>query len=183
MIKKCIFLIITTALLFTLTACEGSEFAAPEGRNGGLTPKAEVILDEHVYQLFDVTMTWEGAQSYCKSIQGHLVSITSEKEQEAVEKVCKIFQSLGVVSSTACRYCTEVCPQGIPIPATFACLNAKKIFNDPNAAYYYREIHTQDGNKASDCLKCGVCEDICPQHLEIRELLEKVVEVFEQKEQ
>lgn len=89
MIKKCIFLIITSTLLFTLTACEGSEFAAPEGRNGGLKPKTEIILDEHVYQLFDATMTWGGAQSYCKSIQGHLVTITSEKEQEAVQSLVR----------------------------------------------------------------------------------------------
>ena len=102
------------------------------------------------------------------------------KEQEAVDKVCNIFQSLGVVACTACRYCTEVCPQEIPIPAAFACINSKKIFNDPNAGYYYREIHTKEGSKASDCLKCGLCEDICPQHLKIRELLEKVVEAFEQ---
>ncbi len=89
MIKKCIFLIMTTTLLITLSACEGSEFAAPEGRNGGLRPKAEVILDDHEYQLFDATMTWEGAQSYCKSIQGHLVTITSAQEQEAIASLVK----------------------------------------------------------------------------------------------
>ena len=104
----------------------------------------------------------------------------SEKEQEAVDKVCKIFRDLGTVPWTGCSYCTEVCPQKISIPAVFACLNAKKTFNDGNAKYYYREIHTRDNNKASDCLKCGLCEDICPQHLEIRKLLEMVVEVFEQ---
>ena len=84
MIKKCLFLMITVAFMLTLSACEGSEFAAPKGRNGGLKPKAEIVLDEHVDQLFDATMTWEGAQSYCKSIQGHLVTITSAKEQDVV---------------------------------------------------------------------------------------------------
>ena len=87
---------------------------------------------------------------------------------------------MGTVPCTGCSYCTEVCPQGIAIPAVFACLNAKKTFNDGNAKYYYREIHTRDGNKASDCLKSGLCEDICPQHLEIRKLLELVAEEFEQ---
>ena len=33
--------------------------------------------------------------------------------------------------------------------------------------------------KASDCLKCGKCEQVCPQHIHIREELEKLVELFE----
>ena len=103
----------------------------------------------------------------------------NEKEQAAVEKVCAIFRNLGAIPCTACRYCTEVCPQGIAIPDLFACLNAKKIFNNWNTAYYYDNIHTKDGTKASDCLKCGLCEDICPQHLKVRDLLENVANEFE----
>ena len=33
--------------------------------------------------------------------------------------------------------------------------------------------------KASDCLKCGKCEKVCPQHLPIRKLLEDVAKEFE----
>ena len=47
-----------------------------------------------------------------------------------------------------------------------------------NQDYYY-EIHTEHNGKASDCIKCGMCEEVCPQHLEIRSLLEQVAEVFE----
>lgn len=101
------------------------------------------------------------------------------EENAAVAKVCEIFRNLGAIPCTACRYCTEVCPQGIAIPDLFACLNAKKIFNNWNTAYYYNNIHTKDGGKASDCLKCGLCEDICPQHLKIRDLLEDVAKEFE----
>ena len=39
--------------------------------------------------------------------------------------------------------------------------------------------NTQGKGKASDCIKCGKCEKICPQHLEIRNLLTKVSETFE----
>ena len=103
----------------------------------------------------------------------------NEAEQQAVDKVCSIFRSLGAIPCTACRYCTEVCPQGIAIPDLFACLNAKKIFNNWNTDYYYSNIHTKNGGKASDCVKCGQCENICPQHLEIRDLLETVAQEFE----
>lgn len=33
--------------------------------------------------------------------------------------------------------------------------------------------------KASECLKCGLCGQICPQHLHIRDLLVEVAQTFE----
>ena len=104
----------------------------------------------------------------------------NEEENAAVKKVCDIFHSLGAIPCTSCRYCTEVCPQGIAIPDLFACMNAKKIFNNWNTAYYYNNIHTKDGGKPADCVECGACEGICPQHLEIRSLLKDVAKDFEQ---
>ncbi len=35
----------------------------------------------HRYQLFDYSMSWTDAESYCESIGGHLVTITSAEEQ------------------------------------------------------------------------------------------------------
>lgn len=54
-----------------------------------------------------------------------------------------------------------------------------KIFNNWNTDYYYNNIHTKNGGKASDCIKCGKCEQICPQHLEIRRLLTDVAKEFD----
>jgi len=101
------------------------------------------------------------------------------KEQAAVATVCGIFRSMGTVACTGCRYCMEVCPQKIPIPAIFACLNAKTLFQNWNSAYYYRNVQGSGGGKASDCVECGACEDSCPQHLPIRELLKKAAGEFE----
>ena len=101
-----------------------------------------------------------------------------ETEMAAVDKVCAIIKSLGAVPCTACRYCTEVCPQGIAIPDIFACLNAKRLFNNWNTAYYYTNISTKDGTRAGDCIRCGKCEQICPQHLPIRDLLQEAVKEF-----
>ena len=103
----------------------------------------------------------------------------SEKEQAAVNEVTKIFLSQNLIPCTACRYCMEECPKGIRIPDLFALLNAKKRFGNWNTDYYYSNIQTTEGTRAKDCLKCGKCEKICPQHLPIRSLLNDVSAEFD----
>jgi len=105
----------------------------------------------------------------------------NEEEAAAVEKVCEIFRSLGAVPCTACRYCTEVCSRGLEIPTMFSCLNAKKIFQNRSAIYYYQQ-YAEEGKRAKDCLQCGACEGICPQHLPIRELLKTVSQEFDNED-
>ena len=86
----------------------------------------------------------------------------NEKEMEAVHKVADIFQQKHAIACTACHYCTAGCPKQISIPDLFACMNAKKVFNDCNANYYYSNAYTVHNGKASDCIKCGNCVKGCP---------------------
>ena len=91
----------------------------------------------------------------------------------------QIFKSKNLIPCTACRYCTDGCPKHISIPDLFSDMNAKQIYHDWNADYYYNDVHTSEGRKASDCIKCGKCEKACPQHLPIRKLLADVADAFE----
>lgn len=100
-----------------------------------------------------------------------------KRELEAVENVCRIFKSMNLIPCTACRYCTSGCPRNIPIPDLFACMNTKNLYHDWNADFYYN-IHVNERGKASDCIKCGKCEAVCPQHLRIRNLLGEVAAAF-----
>lgn len=106
----------------------------------------------------------------------------NEKEMNAVHRVCEIFRGLNLIPCTGCRYCVEEsqCPKGIRIPDMFSSLNAHEAFHNWNTAYYYNNVITGDGHgKASECIRCGKCEKVCPQHLPIRELLKKVAAAFE----
>lgn len=103
----------------------------------------------------------------------------NEKERRAIDRVCAVFRSMHLIPCTACRYCTEGCPKKISIPDLFSCMNAKNIYHDWNADYYYTQVYTKNNGKASACIGCGKCEKACPQHLPIRSLLKEVAKQFE----
>lgn len=103
-----------------------------------------------------------------------------QEETAAIEKVREVLRSLEQISCTACNYCTERCPQNIPIPTLFGCYNDRKLWNTWMAGFNY-ENAVQKNNPPSACLDCGLCEEGCPQHLPIRELLKTVEAEFTKK--
>ena len=106
-----------------------------------------------------------------------------ENEEKAIEQVRGVFRSMNMIPCTSCHYCVldNDCPRAIRIPELFSCYNLKTTFHNWNQDYYYNNILTRDGGKASECIKCGKCEKICPQHLPIRDLLVRVADEFERK--
>jgi len=102
----------------------------------------------------------------------------TEKEYEAVERAKTILFSQKQVACTACKYCTEVCPQKVTIPGILECLNSHYRHPRWDGTSLYA-VRTKYGAPASACVDCGACENACPQQLPIRELLKEAVEVFE----
>lgn len=87
------------------------------------------------------------------------------------------------VPCTGCSYCTDGCPMQIAIPKYFAMLNhEKKIIKEwgwQSKKAEYNELCASFG-KASECIHCGQCESMCPQHLPIIEHLQTVAATFEE---
>lgn len=81
--------------------------------------------------------------------------------------------SLNSVPCTACRYCTEGCPQGIDIPALMETYNNIKVGAGFTANMYLESL--EEGKRPQDCLKCGACKRICPQKIDIPAVMEEIL--------
>ena len=96
------------------------------------------------------------------------------EEKKLVDKVREIMLNVPQIGCTSCRYCTPGCPMNISIPDVFRAVNTMSLYGDvfrPKA--FYGGLIGQGYGRASDCIACGQCEGVCPQHLPIIDLLKE----------
>lgn len=129
----------------------------------------------------EVNVVLSGMSSYEQVSQNIEIASTSEAnalsndELQLFEDVKKIMNETIIVPCTGCGYCIP-CPTGVDIPTCFSCYNNVKIESKMRAIVTYimqTSIKTNPTN-ASMCIKCGKCEQHCPQNIHIRERLDDV---------
>ena len=107
----------------------------------------------------------------------------TEEERQLCFRAADIINNQTAVSCTACHYCTDGCPMQICIPEYFSLYNEDMRENLEEKGWTISftnyEMLTENHGKASDCIQCGQCEGVCPQHLTIIEFLRNVAEHFE----
>ncbi|MBQ0078411.1 MAG: 4Fe-4S dicluster domain-containing protein, partial [Eubacterium sp.] len=107
----------------------------------------------------------------------------TEEEKKACFKVAEIINAQTAVPCTGCSYCTEGCPKKIAIPQYFSLYNEdmRENLDEKGWTINYTNYYflTKQFGKASACIECGQCEEVCPQHLPIMDLLKDVGEHFE----
>ncbi len=106
----------------------------------------------------------------------------NEQEMKVIEAAVKTLHASVTIPCTACKYCVEFCPMKIAIPDYFALYNAEKQERSDkpfNAQKLYYDNLTKTHGKASSCISCKLCEQHCPQHIEIHKWMKEVAKTFE----
>lgn len=101
----------------------------------------------------------------------------SKKEVNLIDEVKKIYKDRTVVDCTNCKYCMP-CPFGVDIPGNFIHLNNASIYGDVERTKNIYNDFVKGEKRASNCRECGKCEEVCPQHINIRDMLKEVVKTF-----
>jgi predicted aldo/keto reductase-like oxidoreductase len=102
------------------------------------------------------------------------------KELSVIRQVRRKYKRLGFIGCTGCRYCMP-CPRGVNVPEIFSLYNEYYIRNEDDEIKSKYWEHITPESQAKRCERCGKCEELCPQHLEIREILNRAAWIFEQK--
>jgi len=96
-------------------------------------------------------------------------------ELDLIARVRDAYNALIRVPCTACSYCMP-CPQGVNIPGMFQLVNEGSMFGSWDTQRKRYSQMKSEGSSADSCIRCGACEDKCPQHIAIRDELAGVAE-------
>ena len=103
----------------------------------------------------------------------------NKEELQAVEEVRDALSKVETIGCTSCLYCVKGCPKHIPIPGVFNSMNSYLAFHNIESAKRSYDSRTETLGKANECVACGRCEQVCPQHLHIIDLLGKTASIFD----
>lgn len=104
----------------------------------------------------------------------------AEDEFAIVNEITDKLMSMPQIGCTACRYCCDGCPSQISIPDVFRTINTLRRYPDDWRSKNFYSGLIQRSGKASDCIACGQCESVCPQHLPIIELMKEAAGILDQ---
>lgn len=101
-----------------------------------------------------------------------------ESERAALGKALEALRAVPTIPCTNCGYCLKGCPKQVAIPIIMMLLNLETMTGDAAFAKHNYSWQAEPG-KASDCIACGACEEVCPQGISIIEHLSEAQARYE----
>ena len=122
----------------------------------------------------------EMVEENCKAAAAAEVGAFGETEEQLLKDVVAAIKETEKVGCTGCRYCMP-CPKGVDIPGTFSAYNRRYSEGWLAAEQEYMMCTTlrKVSSAAENCVGCGLCEQHCPQSIEIRKELQNARKVLE----
>lgn len=123
----------------------------------------------------DVTLVIPG-MAEIEELQENIRACSNDAplSSEEKEECSRIVRQLGTQFCRRCNYCAP-CTAGISIPNVFL---FEGYLSRYNLEAWARDRYVTLEAKASSCIECGECEERCPYHLPIRQMIKKAAEKF-----
>lgn len=164
----------------------GGKLGAPSPAISNLLPgkvksSADIAL-RFVLSNPNVTCALSGMSSV-KMVEENVITASnenqlSERELDDIKSSMEENKNLEKLYCTGCNYCMP-CPHGVNIPLNFQLMNYHRVYGLTDyAKSQYKDIGNVDwykGKKAEECIECGICEEKCPQKIEIRKQLKEAI--------
>lgn len=101
----------------------------------------------------------------------------TDSQRNVIKKASEVLSQYPIIPCTTCDYCAKVCPKNIGISGTLYADNMLTLYGNMAMALNQEGwlVSGHGKARANECIKCGKCEDACPQHIAIRECLDKAI--------
>ncbi|MCL1829714.1 MAG: aldo/keto reductase [Oscillospiraceae bacterium] len=167
--------------------CKGGWLACDDSEAGKLLKSAnpEVSVASWAFRFFaglEGIMTILSGMGTLGEVEDNIKTFSdfkplTEEERELLKRAVEIIKATPSSPCTDCRYCIPHCPKNINIPGALHLYNNYHIHKNPDTLRHLYYMMGTVGARPEECENCGVCEKVCPQHIEIPDYLAKVTDL------
>ena len=124
----------------------------------------------------NVTVTLSG-MSNLEQLSENIKTFSEEKPLNTVEwdtlmEIAAEKSSRNTLACTACRYCTEYCPQELNIPYLISLYN-EKVFTGWTIITRRAVAALDEKTHPDACIGCRACVEVCPQNIDIPAMMRR----------
>lgn len=101
----------------------------------------------------------------------------SPAELAVIAELQRAYRERTIIPCTKCSYCMP-CKNGVNIPRNFELFNDAQLHEDVATSKFIYQNFVPPQERASVCLSCRECEELCPQRIPIGDWMPKVAQLL-----